>query len=57
MTNDLIIFKHHEIQFWNEIRIRSVLIEHVMLSASRAIYIPECLTRKVLYLTILFWRF
>ncbi len=32
----------------------SVLIEHVMLYASWCIDIPECFTRKVLHLTIIF---
>ena len=48
---------HHKVQLRDEVGIRSILIEHVMLCASRTIDIPECLTRKVLHLTIIFWLF
>ena len=52
-----IVFLHHKVQLWDEVGIRPILIEHVMLSASRTIDVPECLTRQVFYLTIIFGLF
>jgi hypothetical protein len=57
MTYDFIILYHHQVKPRDEIGISSILIEHVMLCASWAINIPECLSRKVLYLTIVFGLF
>ena len=55
MANDAVILFHHKVQLWDEIGICSILIEHVMLCASRTVDVPECLTCKVLNLTIIFF--
>ena len=57
MADDMVILYHHKVQLWDEIRVCSILIEYVMLRASRTLYIPECLSRKVLYLTEIFCLF
>ena len=57
MSDDFFVFFHHEIEFGNEVRIISVLIEHKMLLAPRTIYIPKCLAGEVLHLAVIFGSF
>ena len=57
MADNYSIFLHHKVEFRDEIGVCSILIEHVMLCASRTIDIPECLSRKVFHLTIIFRSF
>ena len=55
MTDNLVILLHHQVQFCDEVRVCSILIENIVFCASRAINIPECLTCKVLHLTLIFY--
>ena len=57
MADDLTILLHHQIKLWDEVGIGAILIEHVMFRASWAIDIPECLSCKVLYFTIILGLF
>jgi hypothetical protein len=45
VTDNLSIFLHHEIQFWNESWVVAILVQNVMLLTSGAIYIPKGLSR------------
>jgi hypothetical protein len=51
------VFLHHKVKFRDEVGVGSVLVEHIMLQASRAIDIPKRLAREVLYLSIIFGLF
>jgi hypothetical protein len=57
MADNPVAFLHYKVELWDEVGACSILIEHVMLCASWTIDVPECLTREVLHLAIIFWGF
>jgi hypothetical protein len=57
MTDNLATLLHHEVELGDKVRICSVLIEHIVLGASRTIDVPESFARKVLHLPKIFRSF
>ena len=53
VAHDASVLLHHQIELGDEIGIAAVLVEHVMLGATRTIDVPESLTGKVLHLTVI----
>jgi hypothetical protein len=54
--NPAILF-HHQVLFGDKVGIAAVLVEHVMLGATRTIDIPKSLTGEVLHLTVILGLF
>jgi hypothetical protein len=50
MSDNLPVVLHHEVELGDEVGVRTVLVEHKVLGASRAVDVPECFAREVLHL-------
>ena len=57
LTNDFAAFLHNKIKFFNECRIITQLIQHIMFQTSRTVHIPESFSYKIFNISIFFFSF